>query len=82
MEKAQYKAIVRELISEHFSKDIDKLSDDENLVQALELNSLTRMEMIILLRRATGIVIQPEEFTTIYSINDLVDYLYLHQKEA
>jgi acyl carrier protein len=77
----ELRQITEELISEYFEVDIAELECAEDLVKVLDLNSLTRMEMLVVLKLKVGVSIPISDFVCIRTLKDLVDYLYTHQNK-
>ena len=66
---AQIKAALVEL----FEVDEEAIIPEARLYQALELDSIDAIDLVVHLQKLTGKKIKPEEFKSVRSVNDVVD---------
>lgn len=66
---AQIKAALVEL----FEVDEEAITPEARLYQDLELDSIDAIDLVVHLQKLTGKKIQPEEFKSVRSVNDVVD---------
>jgi acyl carrier protein len=56
-----------------FEIDADKISLESNLYEDLDIDSIDAVDLIIELRKMTGKKIQPEDFKSVRTVQDIVD---------
>lgn len=79
MERDQIESSVKKIVGDYFELDCDRFMPNAIIAQTLDLNSLTRMELIVLIRENLGIVIPPKDFVSIVTFADLYNCIYEHQ---
>lgn len=79
MDREQIENKVKEIVIDYFDLDEIVISAESNIVQTLELNSLTRMELVVLIAQHLGVKIPFGDFATIVTFSDLYDYIQNHQ---
>lgn len=66
---------VVEIMHELFELEPDQIKPESNLVEDLDLDSIDAVEMIVQLQKRTGKRIQPEQFQSVKTVNDVVEIL-------
>ncbi|MBT4752357.1 MAG: acyl carrier protein [Candidatus Marinimicrobia bacterium] len=56
-----------------FEIDADKISLESNLYEDLDIDSIDAVDLVIELRKMTGKKIQPEDFKSVRTVQDIVD---------
>ncbi|ASK54030.1 acyl carrier protein [Vibrio navarrensis] len=64
---------VKAALIELFELDEDDIQPEANLYQDLDLDSIDAVDLVVHLQKVTGKKIQPEEFKTVRTVNDVVD---------
>ncbi|ENM5758487.1 acyl carrier protein [Vibrio mimicus] len=64
---------VKAALIELFELDEDDIQPGANLYQDLDLDSIDAVDLVVHLQKVTGKKIQPEEFKTVRTVNDVVD---------
>lgn len=64
---------VKAALIELFELDEDDIQPEVNLYQDLDLDSIDAVDLVVHLQKVTGKKIQPEEFKTVRTVNDVVD---------
>lgn len=67
-------------IAEEFEIDASAITPNANMIEALELDSLSLVDMIALVDATYHVRIPNNELKTLTTFNDLYDYIYTHQK--
>ncbi len=67
-------------IAEEFEIDASAITPNANMIEALELDSLSLVDMIALVDATYHVRIPNNELKTLTTFNDLYDYIYAHQK--
>ncbi len=75
-DKAEIFNKVRQLFEELFDTDIELITLNSNLYEDLDIDSIDAVDLVIELRKMTGKKIQPEDFKTVRTIQDVVDQVY------
>lgn len=81
MELEQIETNVKKIIIDYFEPEQEDFAPDAMIAQTLDLNSLTRMELMVLLREKMGIAIPLKDFTSVVTFNDLYHCIYEHQSQ-
>ncbi len=79
MDREQIENKVKKIVIDYFDLDEIVISAESNIVQTLELNSLTRMELVVLIAQHLGVKIPFGDFAMIVTFSDLYDYIQNHQ---
>lgn len=58
-----------------FEIPTDEITSESKLMDDLDLDSIDAVEMIVQLQKMTGKRIQPEQFQSVRTVNDVVDVL-------
>ena len=69
---------VCEIIADILGCNIDQLTLDTALVEDLEADSLSAVEILMALEDETGITIEDGEAVNFKTIGDIMDYLEIH----
>ena len=64
---------VKAALIELFELDEDDIQPEANLYQDLDLDSIDAVDLVVHLQKVTGKKIQPEEFKTVRTVNDVVE---------
>ncbi|BCK04746.1 acyl carrier protein [Vibrio cholerae] len=64
---------VKAALIELFELDEDDIQPEASLYQDLDLDSIDAVDLVVHLQKVTGKKIQPEEFKTVRTVNDVVD---------
>ena len=64
---------VKAALIELFELDKDDIQPEANLYQDLDLDSIDAVDLVVHLQKVTGKKIQPEEFKTVRTVNDVVE---------
>ena len=67
---------VRSIFEELFEIETQKITLDANLYQDLDIDSIDAIDMVVELKNMTGKKIQPEEFRSVRTVQDVVDQVY------
>ena len=67
---------VRSIFEELFEIEAQKITLDANLYQDLDIDSIDAIDMVVELKNMTGKKIQPEEFRSVQTVQDVVDQVY------
>ena len=69
-----YKEVVG-IMNKLFEIPTDEITSESKLMDDLDLDSIDAVEMIVQLQKMTGKRIQPEQFQSVRTVNDVVDVL-------
>jgi len=61
------------LFEDLFEIEPDKIALDSNLYEDLDIDSIDAVDLVIELRKMTGKKIQPEDFKSVRTVQDIVD---------
>ncbi|MCQ2350727.1 MAG: acyl carrier protein [Paludibacteraceae bacterium] len=78
MEKAELIEKVNTLLSEEFEVETDVMTPDANIKQALQLDSLSIVDMVALIENEFGVKIKPAEVSQLTTFGKLYDYIAEH----
>ncbi len=67
---------LRQLMSEMFELAPEAITLDANLVEDLDLDSIDAVDLMVRLRDITGKRINPEEFKSVRTIQNVVDTIH------
>lgn len=68
--------LLKTLISEMFEIPPDKISLTASLYQDLDIDSIDAVDLMVKLREVTGRRIQPEDFKSARTVQDVVDTIF------
>ena len=80
MDKSALIEKVNTILAEEFETDIEKLTPDANIKKTLELDSLSLVDMIVLIDNEFGVKIANTELPKIQTFQALYDYLEANMK--
>ena len=63
------------IMNKLFEIPTDEITSESKLMDDLDLDSIDAVEMIVQLQKMTGKRIQPEQFQSVRTVNDVVDVL-------
>ncbi len=75
MEKNELIQKVNEVLADEFEAEVSDLTPDANIKEALQLDSLSIVDMVALIESTFGVKIPGNEVGTIKTFADLYDYL-------
>ena len=61
------------ILVDEFEIDADAITPDANLYEELDLDSIDAVDLVIKLQQLTGKKIQPDEFKSVRTVNDVVN---------
>ena len=64
------------IFEELFEIEAQKITLDSNLYQDLDIDSIDAVDLVVELKKMTGKKIQPEEFKSVRTVQDVVDQVY------
>ncbi|GGB44630.1 acyl carrier protein [Shewanella inventionis] len=71
--REQIFAMLSTILVDEFEIDPADISLDASLYEELDLDSIDAVDLVIKLQQLTGKKIQPEEFKTVRTVNDVVN---------
>lgn len=66
---------INTLLVDEFEVDADQITPEANLKEALELDSLDYIDMVVVLEHHFGFKVKPEDFSGIETLQDFYDYV-------
>ena len=76
MTQAEIKALFAELIGDIAPEaDVSSLSDDEDMRDALDLDSMDFNNLIVALHKRTGIDVPESDYSKLFTLRGVMDYL-------
>ncbi|HCG5536196.1 TPA: acyl carrier protein [Vibrio parahaemolyticus] len=73
---------VKDALVELFEIDADDIQPDAHLYQDLELDSIDAVDLVVHLQNVTGKKIKPAEFSTVRTVDDVVNAVTELLKES
>lgn len=67
---------LREYLEDMFEVPSDLISEDAQLYEDLDLDSIDAVDLVVKLQDLTGKKIPPDEFRTVRSVGDVVDRVH------
>ena len=64
------------IFEELFEIEAQKITLEANLYQDLDIDSIDAIDLVVELKNMTGKKIQPEEFRSVRTVQDVVDQVY------
>ncbi|MEP4888961.1 MAG: acyl carrier protein [Aliiglaciecola sp.] len=61
------------LFEELFELEPAKVTPESNLYEDLDIDSIDAVDLVVELRKMTGIKIKPEDFKSVRTVNDIVE---------
>lgn len=71
--REQILAMLTTILVDEFEIDADAITPDANLYGELDLDSIDAVDLVIKLQQLTGKKIQPDEFKSVRTVNDVVN---------
>lgn len=71
--REQILAMLTTILVDEFEIDADAITPDANLYKELDLDSIDAVDLVIKLQQLTGKKIQPDEFKSVRTVNDVVN---------
>jgi len=69
---------INAFLVEDFEVDENALSPDANLKEALDLDSLDYIDLVVAIEQNFGFKVKPEDFQQMHTINDMYIYVANH----
>ncbi len=69
-------ATLRELFEELFEIEPDTVQPEARLYEDLDIDSIDAVDLVVRLKELTGKKIEPEEFKSVRSVQDVVDAVH------
>ncbi len=66
-------AMLTKVLVEEFEIDANDITPEASLYEALDLDSIDAVDLVIKLQQLTGKKIQPDEFKAVRTVNDVID---------
>ncbi|MDF4837142.1 acyl carrier protein [Vibrio parahaemolyticus] len=73
---------VKDALVELFEVDADDIQPDAHLYQDLDLDSIDAVDLVVHLQNVTGKKIKPAEFSTVRTVDDVVNAVTELLKES
>ncbi|EID7699003.1 TPA: acyl carrier protein [Vibrio parahaemolyticus] len=80
--KVQVFEKVKDALVELFEIDADDIQPDAHLYQDLDLDSIDAVDLVVHLQNVTGKKIKPAEFSTVRTVDDVVNAVTELLKES
>ena len=64
------------IFEELFEIEAQQITLEASLYQDLDIDSIDAVDLVVELKKITGKKIQPEEFKTVRTVQDVVDQIY------
>lgn len=71
--REQILAMLTTILVDEFEIDAEAIMPEANLYQELDLDSIDAVDLVIKLQQLTGKKIQPDEFKSVRTVNDVVN---------
>ncbi|MGL5667505.1 MAG: acyl carrier protein [Shewanella sp.] len=71
--REQILAMLTTILVDEFEIDADAITPEANLYQELDLDSIDAVDLVIKLQQLTGKKIQPDEFKSVRTVDDVVN---------
>lgn len=75
------KTKVKEIVAEHLTVDISKVTDNDSFIEDLGADSLDTVELVMRLEEEYGIDIADEDAEKMITVKDAIDYIESISKE-
>ncbi|WP_016956416.1 acyl carrier protein [Catenovulum agarivorans] len=76
MNQQQIFSMVKDILVNEFEIDPEDITEEVNIYQDLDIDSIDAVDLMVKLRAATGQSIEPESFKQVRTINDLIEVLH------
>lgn len=74
--KEQIFSKIKEILIELFEIEEEDIEPGANLYEELDIDSIDAVDLVVKLKEITGKKIQPEEFKTVRTVQDVVDAVH------
>lgn len=71
--REQILAMLTTILVDEFEIEADAITPEANLYEELDLDSIDAVDLVIKLQQLTGKKIQPDEFKSVRTVNDVVN---------
>lgn len=71
--REQILAMLTTILVDEFEIDAEAIMPEANLYEELDLDSIDAVDLVIKLQQLTGKKIQPDEFKSVRTINDVIN---------
>lgn len=71
--REQILAMLTTILVDEFEIDAEAITPEANLYQELDLDSIDAVDLVIKLQQLTGKKIQPDEFKSVRTVNDVIN---------
>ena len=71
--REQILAMLTTILVDEFEIEAEAITPEANLYEELDLDSIDAVDLVIKLQQLTGKKIQPDEFKSVRSVNDVVN---------
>ncbi|ABM23150.1 acyl carrier protein [Shewanella sp. NKUCC05_KAH] len=71
--REQILAMLTTILVDEFEIDAEAITPEANLYEELDLDSIDAVDLVIKLQQLTGKKIQPDEFKSVRTINDVIN---------
>ena len=71
--REQILAMLTTILVEEFEIEAEAITPEANLYEELDLDSIDAVDLVIKLQQMTGKKIQPDEFKSVRTVNDVVN---------
>jgi acyl carrier protein len=65
-----------EILSHLFEVEASDINAESNLYEDLDIDSIDAIDLVVKLKEITGKKVQPEEFKSVRTVNDVVEIVY------
>lgn len=76
MEKETVQSEIYKALNELFEIELDEISPEKRLYEDFDLDSIDAVDLIVRLQDLTDIKVNPDQFKTIRTVQDIVDVVY------
>ena len=71
--REQILAMLTTILVDEFEIDAEAITPEANLYEELDLDSIDAVDLVVKLQQLTGKKIQPDEFKSVRTINDVIN---------
>lgn len=75
MNREEIVSRINAFLIEDFEVDADALQPEASLKEALELDSLDYIDLVVAIEQAFGFKVKPEDFQSMQTMNDFYNYV-------
>lgn len=76
MEKQELIKQVNEALAEEFEVEIETITEDADIKETLDLDSLSLVDMVALIESTFGVKLKGQEITSVKTFGSLYDFIY------